>query len=84
MRNGNDLTKPHYSLNDILFTDRLHGFAVGDKGLLIYSDDGGHHWMEFDRFTSSALHNIAALKDGSLLVCGEEGALYKVFPQLLQ
>lgn len=84
MRNGNDLTKPRYFLNDIVFTDHLHGFAVGNKGLLIYSDDAGHHWMEFDRFTSSALHNIAVLKDGSLLVCGEEGALYKVFPKLLQ
>lgn len=79
-RNGNDLTKPRYQLLDILFTDTLHGYAIGEKGLFIYTDDGGNHWMEFDRFTDNALRSIVAKKDGSLLICGDNGSLYKVIP----
>ena len=82
MRNGNDLTIPRYNLLNILFTDQLHGYAIGENGLLIYTDDGGHHWMEFDRFTGNALRCIVAMKDGNLLICGDNGALYKVFPKL--
>jgi photosystem II stability/assembly factor-like uncharacterized protein len=83
-RNGNDITLARYRLLDIYFRDRQHGFAVGENGLVIYSDDGGTHWMEFDRFTDIALRAIAPMKDGSLLVCGDEGSLYKLVPKYLQ
>jgi photosystem II stability/assembly factor-like uncharacterized protein len=84
MRNGNDLKLPSYHLLDILFTDRMHGFAIGENGLFIFTDDGGHHWMEFDRFTNATLRCIVKMKDGQLLVCGDNGSLYKVSPKLLQ
>jgi len=78
MRNGNDLTIPRYHLYDILFTDDLNGYAVGEDGLVTYTDDGGHHWMEFDRFTKDHLHCIARAPNGDLLVGGENGALYRL------
>lgn len=78
LRNGNDLTKPSYHLYDVLFTDDVHGYAVGEKGLVIYTDDGGQHWMEFDRFTSDHLHSICKCPNGDLLVAGENGALYRL------
>jgi photosystem II stability/assembly factor-like uncharacterized protein len=78
LRNGNDLTLPRYHLNDILFTDDLHGYAVGENGLVIYSDDGGHHWMEFDRFTDATLRCIVKGPDGNLFVCGDNGTLYRI------
>lgn len=77
-RNGNDLTKPRYHLQDILFTDAVNGYAVGEDGVVIYSDDGGDHWMEFDRFTSRHLNRIALCPDGNLLVCGDGGTLYRL------
>ena len=80
MRNGNNITKPSYKLLDILFTDPLHGYAVGEGGLFIYSDDGGKHWMELERFTDAALRCIVSKQDGSLMVCGDNGALYRVRP----
>jgi photosystem II stability/assembly factor-like uncharacterized protein len=80
MRNGNDLTRPHYSLHDILFTNRYRGFAVGEGGALIYTDDGGHHWMEYERFTDVTLRSMYLAKDGSLLICGDNGSLYRVRP----
>lgn len=77
-RNGNDLTKPRYHLYDILFTDAQNGYAVGENGLVIYSDDGGDHWMEMDRFTGEALYSVALCPDKSLLICGEKGVLYRL------
>ena len=84
MRDGNNFTKPRYHLLDLLFTDNQHGYAIGENGLFIYTDDGGHHWMEFERFTDDALRCIISRKDGSLFVCGDHGALYKVYPRHFQ
>jgi len=78
LRNGNDLTLPRYHLNDILFTDDIHGYAVGENGLVIYTDDGGQHWMEFDRFTDAILRCIVKGPDGNLFTCGDNGSLYRL------
>ena len=80
LRNGNDLTQEAYRLNDLTFTDQLHGWAVGEGGKVVYSSDGGHHWSEYDRFTTATLFSIAALPDGSFVVCGNGGTLYKILP----
>lgn len=79
-RNGNDITLPRYRLLDFVFIDDAHGYAVGEDGLIIYTDDGGNHWSEFDRFTDKALRSIIAMKDGRLLVCGDDGSLYQIKP----
>lgn len=78
LRNGNDITLPRYHLEDILFLDDDHGFAVGEKGLVTYTDDAGKHWMEFDRFTNDALLFIQRCPDGSLITGGENGSLFKI------
>lgn len=81
MRDGNNLTQPRYHLLDICFTDSYHGYAVGEDGVFLYTDDGGDHWMEFEKFTSSTLRCIVSRKDGSLMVCGDNGSLYLVKPK---
>ena len=78
LRNGNDITLPRYHLEGIWFRDEQHGYAVGEQGLVCYTDDGGTHWMEFDRFTDDALFFIAPCADGQLIVGGENGSLYKL------
>jgi photosystem II stability/assembly factor-like uncharacterized protein len=78
LRNGNDITSPHYRLLHIVFKDALHGWAVGEEGLIIYTDDGGHHWMEYDRFTHVTLRRAAFTSDGGLLVVGDEGIALKI------
>ncbi|XZF14984.1 WD40/YVTN/BNR-like repeat-containing protein [Chitinophagaceae bacterium MMS25-I14] len=78
LRNGDNLTLPRYRLYDILFTDEMNGYAVGEKGVVIYTDDGGKHWMEFDRFTSDHLHCISQCPNGDLLVAGENGAFFRL------
>lgn len=77
-RNGNSLTEKKYYLHDILFIDQSNGWAVGDKGVVIYSSDGGKSWKEYEHFTDDALRSICQLPDGNLVVCGDNGALYKL------
>jgi photosystem II stability/assembly factor-like uncharacterized protein len=81
LRNGNDITIPGYHLNGIVFKDSRHGWAVGENGILIYTDDGGHHWAEYDKFTTNALRCIAICPNGDLLVAGDNGALFRIVPR---
>jgi photosystem II stability/assembly factor-like uncharacterized protein len=81
IRNGNDITKPRYRLQGIVFNvDNIHGWAVGDKGILIATDDGGDHWEEFEHFTNSALHSVALCPNGDLLIAGDDGMLFRITP----
>ena len=79
-RNGNDITQEKYRLYDILFSDKVHGWAIGEDGKVVYSSDGGHHWAEYTQFTTSTLYSIAQNPDGALFVAGAEGALYRIQP----
>lgn len=79
-RDGNDFTKPRYHILDIVFNNYQKGWAVCDDGRMIYSDDGGRHWMEYDRFTTSALRSIAICPNGDLLAAGDDGAIFRLTP----
>lgn len=78
LRNGNDITKPRYHFLGILFTDDTNGYAVGEGGLVSYTNDAGKHWMEFDHFTDNDLKFIAMAPDGKLITGGDNGCLYKL------
>jgi photosystem II stability/assembly factor-like uncharacterized protein len=80
LRNGNSITIPKYNLQDIIFTDSNNGWAVGEKGLVIRSTDGGKTWTQYNKLMEGALLSIAPCPDGSLLVAGEFGKLYRVHP----
>jgi photosystem II stability/assembly factor-like uncharacterized protein len=79
-RDGNDFTLPRYSMLDIVFKDRLNGWAVCDNGKMLYSNDGGNHWMEYDQFVTSALRSIALCPNGDVLVCGDNGNIFRLTP----
>ena len=80
LRNGNDITIPHYNLMSIVFKDELNGWASCDDGRVIHTDDGGHHWEEYDRFTTNSLRSIVLCPNGDLLASGDNGALYRITP----
>ncbi len=80
LRNGNDIALIKYRMIDMLFTDLNNGWAVCDNGKLIHTNDGGHHWMEYDAFTTQALRCIKLLPDGTFLLAGDGGGLYRVIP----
>lgn len=80
LRDGNDATRAHYHLLDILFTDNLHGYACGENGILISTDDGGHHWAQYTHFTDNALRSLALCANGDLLAAGDNGTLFRLKP----
>ncbi|MBS1775301.1 MAG: hypothetical protein JSS64_03365 [Bacteroidetes bacterium] len=82
VRNGNNFLLPRYRLLDIVFFSSQVGFAVGENGTFITTDDGGLHWMEMDKFTSEALRSIYLTKQGDLFVCGDSGGLFRIKPKL--
>ncbi len=77
-RNGNDISLPRYMLRCVLFTDNMHGWAAGDNGKVIYTNDGGYNWFEYKNFTNDALRGIAQCPNGDLLLCGDEGGIYRI------
>jgi len=48
------------TLRDIDFADPLHGMAVGEKGTVLYTDDGGAHWTERQQGGGGWHHRIRA------------------------
>lgn len=78
VRNGDDITLPRYRMLSIVFADADHGWVSCDDGRVIYTEDGGNHWMEYDRFTNQALRGIVICPDKDLLVAGDNGALYRL------
>lgn len=80
IRNGNDLTIKRYRMLSIVFRDSQNGWASCDDGTVIYTDDGGLHWSEYDRFTNQALRSIVICPNKDLLVAGDNGALYRLTP----
>jgi photosystem II stability/assembly factor-like uncharacterized protein len=80
LRNGNDITNTSYHLDGILFKDAMNGWAVGEKGVVLHSDDGGRHWSEYHNFTSNDLHSIALAPNGNIIVAGDKGTILRLVP----
>lgn len=51
------------TLNQVLFSDALHGVAVGHDGLIVKTDDGGANWrlVRFDDKHSEPLLGLASV-----------------------
>lgn len=71
---------PSRPLLDIWFRDAREGWAVGAYGILLHSTDGGQTWAYLpglDNPDRLHLNSVLGLADGSLLVAGEGGRLYR-------
>ncbi len=44
--------------NSVFFVDEINGWAVGDSGRIIHSDDGGKNWIYQESGTESSLQDI--------------------------
>lgn len=71
---------PSRPLLDIWFRDAQRGWAVGAYGIVLHTDDGGQTWKylaSLDNPDRLHLNTVLGLGDGSLLVAGEGGRLYR-------
>jgi photosystem II stability/assembly factor-like uncharacterized protein len=80
LRNGNSVTIAKYHLTDIVFKDADNGYAVGEDGLVIYTSNAGKDWTKYSRFTENTLRGITICPDGTLLVVGDKGVIYRLHP----
>ncbi len=78
LRNGNDITLPRYRMLSIVFKDSKNGWISCDDGKVVYTDDGGHHWMEYDQFTTIAMRSIVICPNNDLMVAGDNGMIYRL------
>ena len=71
---------PARPLLDVWFRDALQGWAVGSYGMLLATIDGGHSWhyqSGLDNPDRLHLNTVLGLADGTLLVAGEGGKVYR-------
>ena len=63
-----------------MFKDKLNGWAAGEQGKIIYTDDAGKHWSEYDYFTDNAIRSLVLCPNGDLLAAGDNGTLFRITP----
>ncbi|MGQ7814530.1 WD40/YVTN/BNR-like repeat-containing protein [Metapseudomonas furukawaii] len=71
---------PSRPLLDLWFRDAQEGWAVGAYGIIVHTRDGGQSWQYvpgLDNPERLHLNSVLGLADGSLLVAGEGGRLYR-------
>ena len=64
-------------LNGVYFSMDNEGWAVGEKGMLLNTKDGGVTWLVQQSPTSNGLIDITQSPDGVLWVVGEWGTVLK-------
>ncbi len=62
-------------LTDVRFLDEQRGFAVGEFGLILRSEDGGRRFQRQASCTDKLLYGIAAVDTERALAVGAEGAV---------
>jgi len=69
------------SLQDIAAFDALHAVAVGNDNVILYTEDGGRHWLRADNVPRSEVANklnrVRASAGGIAIAVGEMGALLR-------
>lgn len=61
-------------LTDIAFVDGEHGYAVGEFGLIIYTEDGGNTFKRQSSCTDRTLYSVSVISPTRLLAVGSDGA----------
>lgn len=71
---------PSRPLMDVWFRDSNNGWAVGAYGVVLRTVDGGQNWTYvpgLDNPDRLHFNSVLGLADGSLLIAGEGGRLYR-------
>ena len=61
------------ALHDIFFLDADRGWAVGDRGVIWMSEDGGRRWRLADSPVNCSLQSIHFVDDQNGWIVGEPG-----------
>jgi photosystem II stability/assembly factor-like uncharacterized protein len=62
-------------LTDVAFVDSEHGFAVGEFGLIVHTDDGGKTFKRQNSCTDRTLYSVSVIDATRALAVGSDGAV---------
>jgi photosystem II stability/assembly factor-like uncharacterized protein len=65
------------NLNAVDFSDSLNGVAVGEKGLTIYTNNGGKDWLRGDSTINFNLNAVSFADKNNCWAAGDSGRIYK-------
>jgi len=63
------------NLNSITFVNSKLGFAAGNKGIILKTNDGGETWTVSDTSTNVILYKIDFINDETGIAVGEKGTI---------
>lgn len=63
------------NLNNMVFLDNDRGVAIGARGTVLKTRDGGENWDLIAPFTCMDLNALAYMGDDKLLLCGDQGLI---------
>jgi photosystem II stability/assembly factor-like uncharacterized protein len=66
---------PEVYFNQVLFTDNQNGWAIGRKGVLLRTNNGGDNWEVVDIPTSQTLTSIFFIDDFTGWIVGANGVV---------
>ncbi len=66
-------------LYGMAFEDALTGYAVGDKGTVLRTDDGGQTWIDLTSFPAftTGLRDVRSMGPGQLLAVGDPPGIFR-------
>lgn len=79
-RTGGNLIKQQWRLRDIAFKNGKEGMAVGDKGLIVRTVDGGTSWQQISSPVQEDLHAVTYQPGGQVWVVGAAGTVLRISP----
>ncbi len=74
-RNGSNPLKNRLLFNNIAFRDADKGIIIGNKGLIMFTSNGGKNWKKLDTFTDEDLNGIFLFPDKAVIT-GSKGSIY--------
>ncbi|HTG16103.1 MAG TPA: YCF48-related protein, partial [Blastocatellia bacterium] len=72
--------KDDFKMNDIFFTDRNHGWAVGEQGAVLYTPDAGDSWIDVGAPVPGRFVDVVFINNRTGFVVGLAGAVLKYEP----
>ena len=63
------------ALTDVVFTDEMNGWAIGDNGTILHTSDGGANWESQASGTTADLHSMSFVDENHGWICGEGGLI---------
>ena len=64
-------------LYDVEFVGKNEGYAVGAKGTVLHTADGGKTWIIQETKTTNDLYDINLAPDGTLWIVGKWGIILR-------